>query len=240
MELMVNGFAIDGYCGHEMSIFNKPPAHFNLFCSKQPQDIRVMRPLLLIDRNLWAVYVLRDPRDVAVSIHPSKPEIYWANLRLWKEYQQYARKAMDHPRFLTAKYEDLVRKGDRVQEQLEAKMPFLVKRSNFSEFHKTARPSQRSQVALGGIRALDAKSIGAWRRHKPRLVAQMQLHGSVAEDLIQLGYEPDDLWLKELEGVQPDNHLSQWPEFLPWLKLKTRRLEEYKNTLRYAIRTILS
>lgn len=33
----------------------------------------------------------------------------------------------------------------------------------------------------------------------------MRLHGSLAQELIQLGYEPDDSWLESLQGVEPDH-----------------------------------
>jgi len=211
-ELMVGSFQLDGYAPHEMSIFLKPDRPLELFCSKQPRDVLHVRPLLAIDRNLWVIYVLRDPRDVIVSRHGRAPDRYWTNLRVWKLYHRSAGALMQHPRFLVVRYEDLVADPDSVQQRLMAKMPFLKRLHAFSSFHAIARPSDESLKALRGVRPISQDNIGAWRRHKPRLAAQLQLHGPITQDLIELGYEPDDRWLQELAGVEADNQLSEHSE----------------------------
>jgi hypothetical protein len=47
----------------------------------------------------------------------------------------------------------------------------------------------------------------------PRIAGQIALHGSIAEDLVEFGYETDDRWLAELEGIEPDTSPSHWPEY---------------------------
>lgn len=213
-ELMVASFRFDGHAPHEMSIFSRPDRELDLFCSKNPQDVLHARPLLAIDRNLWVVYVLRDPRDVIVSRHGKAPDKYWSNLFVWKFYHRAACRIMDHPRFIVVRYEELVRDPDAVQAELMARMPFLERANAFSDYHRTARPSEGSLKAMRGVRPVSSDSIGAWRRHKPRIVAQLNRHGSIAEELVALGYEPDDGWLAELENVEPDyrrGHLGEKP-----------------------------
>ncbi|HBL11235.1 MAG TPA: sulfotransferase family protein [Cyanobacteria bacterium UBA11162] len=240
LELMVSCFEIDGFSEHEMTIFSYPKQDFKVFCSKQPRDILCIPPLLAIDPNLWIIYLLRDPRDIVVSRHGENSKLYWTNLRHWKSYTRAARRVMNHPRFLTVRYENLVKNPNKVQQELMAKLPFLKKRANFSDYDKIARPSQKSLNALGGLRPIATNSIGIWHQHKPRLAAQLELHGSIAEELIEFGYETDDAWLSQINQVQPDNGVSRWPEHLPPWTYTIQVLRDYRNIVRYALELWLS
>lgn len=182
---------------------------------------------------------MRDPRDVVVSRHAHDPGKYWTNLRTWKSRRPAARKTSGLPRFLTVRYEDLVRQPVQVQEQIMKEMPFLKKRANFCDFHYTACPSEKSLMALGGLRSITTESIGAWRRHKPRLAAQLALHGPINKDLVELGYEVDGSWMKELEGVIPDNGVSSRPERRSRLKRIAKLVRRYLLTGKYALEVFL-
>lgn len=62
--------------------------------------------------------------------------------------------------------------------------------------------------------------IGVWRRHPGRIKHQQQLHGSLTPDLIECGYETSVDWERVLDGVQPDDTRSQYPERVwPWMRL---------------------
>jgi hypothetical protein len=233
-ELMVNCFDIDGFAEHEMSIFEMPEGEYKVYCSKWPHDIDVMRPLLWLDPQLWSIFMLRDPRDVIVSHHPQDPNVYWSNLRLWKRYTTFARKLAGHPRFIMVRYEDLVREPDRVQNAIAGTLPFLNVRARFSEYHRIAEPSERSVTALRGVRALDTRSIGRWRAHKPRVAAQLQLHGPVGEELIHYGYESNHEWRAEVEAVEPDHFASQRKEREP-LEQMTFNWWRVKRIVKYAL-----
>jgi hypothetical protein len=216
-ELLINCFEITASERHEQSIFEKPPPDTDLFCSKNPGDVSVMPALLRIDPNLWVINMVRDPRDIVVSRHGKAPDKYWCGLRHWKTGLPAVRKARTHPRFVNVRYEDLVRRPQRVQTMLLDRVPFLRKTAEFRDYDRFSRPSAKTREALRELRPIDTRSIGAWRQHKPRVVAQIALHGSVDADLIEFGYEPDDSWHRELEGIVPDNGQSNWPERVsPW------------------------
>jgi hypothetical protein len=234
-ELMINGFLIDGYAEHELTIFKRPKGQFNIFLSKRPRETDCMVPLLFLDRHLWVICMIRDPRDVVVSKHGRDETKYWTNLRVWKECYRNVPKLAKHPRCLMVCYEDLVNEPDDVQDRILRRMPFLTKQFSFSQFHQKARPSRKSVKALGGVRPLSSGSVGAWRRHKPRLAAQLELHGSIAQALIELGYESDDSWMGELEHIAPNNHESKKAEHLTQWKYARVKLRRYILTLRYAM-----
>lgn len=237
-ELFVNGFHIDGFTEHEVSIFKKLDRTYEIFCSKNPQDIMHAPWLLHLDQNLWFIHMLRDPRDVVVSFHGKDKSKYWTNLRIWNNHHSGFRKVVGHPRFIPVRYEDLVCDPDSVQTQIMEKIPFLKKRIDFSEFHRIAKPSENSLKALKGLRPINRSSIGAWRNNKSRLLAQIEMHGSIDKDLIDLGYETDEHWKKELNEVIPNNYKSNWPDEMPKRSISQRVkliLKRYRSILRYAL-----
>lgn len=211
-EAMVACFDIDLHVAHEARIFARPPGPGRIFLTKAPRDILLGARALAANPALHLVYLLRDPRNIIVSRHRRAPDRYWAGLKFWKTYTAAARRLADHPRFITLRYEDLITDPDRVQQQLRARMPFLEVSAPFSRFHEVASPAADAETALGGVRAITAPRLDQWRDHLPRIVGQMQQHGSLAADLIEFGYETDDAWLAELEGVEADLSPSHWAE----------------------------
>ncbi len=188
---------------------------YRVYCAKNPQDAFVAKALLKLEPELYFVWLERDPRDAVVSRHRRDPDRYWTNLVMWRRYQRAANAIGNHPRLVRVRHEQLVLRPEEAQASIVERMPFLTPTRSFRDFHSSSRPSPQAEEALHGVRPLDAGSIGAWRRHKPRLLAQMELHGPLAEDLIRLGYEPDDAWMRELVGVAPANSVSFWPEHVP-------------------------
>lgn len=108
----------------------------------------------------------RDPRDVIVSRHGKRPDMYWYDIPRWRQCQTAARRAVGHPRFITVRYEDLVTRPDDVQQQLARRIPVLTIKAPFSRYHLTATPSYQSLLAMHSVRPVSASSIGAWRQHK--------------------------------------------------------------------------
>ncbi len=212
-ELMVTCFDIDLFTDHEDRISAWPSRPCKIFLTKSPRDIKIIGPVLRWVPNLYVLYLLRDPRDMVVSRHGNEPDLYWSGLNFWKLYHPFGVALSKHPRFITIKYEDLVAGPDRIQQYISERMPFLVARMKFSEFHKFSAPSDKSLKALGGIRPVSSASVGNWKNHKARIAGQLMLHGSITEDLIHFGYEENGQWEQLLTGVEPDRQPSYWPEF---------------------------
>ena len=239
-EIAIACFDIDLYTEHEDSIYTRPTQPANIFLTKRPRDILVAGPMLRLLQNLYVIYMLRDPRDTTTSKHRKDPDRYWASLRYWKTYTTYGRKLQNHPRFITVRYEDLVKKPDEVQAYLMQRMPFLQKRAAFSRYHEFAKPSKHSLDALRGMRPVDYTSVGKWRNHLPRIAGQLKLHGekAIAKDLIEYGYETDDSWLNELKDVTPDCSESHWPEYFTPQELKQRMRGKYSRALVAFLRSL--
>ncbi|WP_137719392.1 sulfotransferase family protein [Methylobacillus flagellatus] len=256
-ELMVNCFNIDAYTAHEYSIYKEFPHDYQILCTKKPNDIERVTYPLKVNPQLYVIYLLRDPRDAISSRSHAKnneDKKIWGNLRTWLDHQAIADSLSQHPRFITIRYEDLVSAPDATQDRLLQQLPFLSRRVKFSEFHTVAKPSEKSQAALGEIRPISAASVGNWRKHKAYLKAQVEKYGDISDILIRLGYELDKQWLEEFKDVVADNSdepekvMPKWKQY--WMRYLTtpRRKLLYRlsisptfgkciNRLRHGIRT---
>lgn len=237
LELVSNCFTVDSYAAEERSIFRPRPLG-QIVCTKNPQDVLVMRRVLSLVADLHAIVMLRDPRDAVVSVHARDPGRYWTNLRMWREYHRAAIQLRGHPRVVMVRYEDLVRAPAETQAAIGSALPFLHPTTPFDEFHLKARPSLQSQQALGRLRPPDASSIGQWRAHKGRLAGQLRMHGPITRDLVELGYERDATWLGELDGVVPDATPSYWPEQLSLYRRARRDAKIWARLATLAVRSV--
>ncbi len=233
MELMLAGFRIDASADHEEQVYAPTPTGAGIHLSKAPQDILVAARVLDANPNLWILHMVRDPRDVIVSRHTKRQNRYWTTLRMWHEYRRAARRVEGHPRFLTIRYEDLVRDPDQIQKTIAEFMPFLEMRHPFSTFHRFAAPSSDGLDALGGVREVSDSSIGRWRDEIPRVKAQLEIHRSIDRDLVELGYEESGDWKRELDGVIAKNGKSNWKDHLSvWVRARAA-LERRRRVARY-------
>lgn len=247
-ELMVTCFDIDGFTEHEHGIFKEFPQRCNILCTKKPNDIKRIAYPLSVNPKLFVIYMLRDPRDAISSrSHRNNREDkkIWGNLADWKAHHAMAQELEDNTNFITIKYEDLVSSPDKVQTYLQQCMPFLKTKCLFSRYHLQARPSDKSDAALGGLRPISPVSIGNWKKNKPYIKAQLEKYGDISDLLIELGYESNKEWLSELDGVTPDNqddNVKQKSAFAIWkdkhITLK-RRQWLYKLSLLPGVGTLL-
>lgn len=202
-ELLATGFAHVGHDEHELSIFRPVPGRHTVYVSKKPADVKRIGPLLRADPDLFVVAVHRDPRAVITSVLEAASSRYWMHFDNWARCIRAARALDGHPRFLDVRYERLATEPDAVQSEIAARFTFLRRAHAFSEFERHARPSHAAELALGGVRAVEAQRIERWREHLPRVKAELQRHPEMTRMLIELGYEPDDGWTRALDGVTP-------------------------------------
>jgi len=208
-EAMVTCFKFDKHYDHEIR-FNLVTAEDNQsLITKRPKDIMYM-PAVIDDPNLYVIYVLRDPRDVIVSRHGKNKDMYYSNIRLWREMHGYATSISGHDRFLQVRYEDFVNDPDAVQSEIEAQFPWLEKLHNFSEYHVHAEVSEKSRLAMHSVRPIAPTSVGVWRKHLGRIKGQQAIHGSLTPDLLASGYESDDAWENVLATVEADFSRSRY------------------------------
>ncbi|MDH3999441.1 MAG: sulfotransferase domain-containing protein [Desulfuromonadales bacterium] len=236
MELLTTCFESDGFCGHEMSLFEEPDGAPKLFFSKQPSDIKYIHTAFVKDPNLFVLYMVRDPRSVITSVHRSRPDDYFCNFRAWQTCAQAAEPFFDHPRFFKVRYEDLVSEPDNIQKRLMQQFGFLEKTCNFSEYQKVARPSGDSLTAMGGLRAVDESRIAGWRAHLPRLKAELEKCPEITQAVIQNGYELDHKWTDILNDVDAVDFPCRYPDKEFILKTLETRFRKWRASQKYLAR----
>jgi hypothetical protein len=222
-EMMSACFEFDRCYGHETRFNRTTALRGETLLTKRPKDTQFMPDVLAHIEDFWVIYCLRDPRDVIVSKHRIAGDRYYANLRLWREQHAYAQKMMSHPRCVTVHYEDLVTDPNSVQHALLDAIPWLKALHPFSDYHQYASLSSQSERAMHGLRAINTDSIGRWRENLPRVLAQIQRHGSISAELQACGYEVDDRWMTLLNDIEPDHSTSRYPDQLSlWDRARRR------------------
>ena len=200
-EIIATCFENRGACEHEMSIFTPPPQDAKLYFSKKPTDIRYIMRLLDRDPNLYVICLFRDPRSVITSIHKSTTGKYFCNYQECNCCQLTAESLKGNDRFLMIQYEALTKDPNEIQKHIENTFPFLTRTHDFTDYSKIAKPSEKSQNALNGVRPINTERHEGWKKHRPRLKSEIERHPQITDDLIRLGYEPNHDWMSQLESV---------------------------------------
>ena len=231
-EAMVTCFKVDKHYDHEVR-FNLVTANDgDIVITKRPKDTMYM-PEVIDDPELYVLYVMRDPRDVIVSRHGKNKDMYYSNIRLFRDLHGYAKSIADHERFLQVGYEEFVNRPDDVQQQIVSKFPWLETRYKFSEYHLHAEVSEKSKLAMNDVRPIAPTSVGKWRDNLPRIKAQQLTHGSLTPDLIECGYETSAEWERVLDDVEPDFSRSRYPENVYFWSRISQRINALRKVRNY-------
>lgn len=203
-EMLTACFKHDAHCVHEKTIFNPPEeVGIDLYFSKKPSDITHIHRIFLADPALYLIYMLRDPRSVITSIHPSKPDLYFSSFERWQRYENAASSLKSHPRFLQIRYEELVEDANRIQQQITDRFNFLQSQHKFSEFENYNSASEPAVISLAGLRSVSDRQLNSWQSHLSRLTFQLGKYPELADRLVEYGYETDHAWRHLLDGVKP-------------------------------------
>lgn len=195
--------------------------------SKRPLDIFDIHKLIalnIIQKKLYILVLIRDPRDILTSRHPRVPQDYFIGYN--HSYRVDGPDGYDpelvYPGFkdvydaiealkmkaeievVFVRYEDLVRFPDRTQGELSSGLNTLLEGS-FSSFHrdkdKLAYRYEGKTAALDQALVLEDKPVdesraGKWRRaeHRERIQEQFEAFPELLEIVREYGYETDDSW----------------------------------------------
>ena len=231
MELLWYSYAFSGRGEHETSLLEPVPPGQTLYLTKKPPDTTRIIPAFLRDGETYLIAMLRDPRAVVTSRHSSRPDVYFASFQRWRTYAAAIERLADHPRCTVIRFESLITAPDAVQADIETRLPFLTRRRAFAEYPEGAAVPPLAEASLNGARPFDAARLDGWRRHLPRIKGQLEAHPDLTQSLIDFGYETDDAWTAELEGIAPYRQTYKETPPSPWrrweanlrYRLKTRR-----------------
>lgn len=228
VEAMRGCFAIDAFHAGEVRLEARATGA-TVHLTKHPNDLSRVGPRLLMDPRLYVLCMVRDPRDIIVSVHWPSPDRYFVSADQVLEGATRLRRLAPHARFIPIRYEDLVTDPSGVQRAIESRLPFLTRVADFREFHRVVDDiTVGVRKDLRGLRPIDADSVGNWRRHLPRVADQRH---PLTEALVALAYESDDTWERALDGVEP---VAQFyaPSRVLWIR------EPFRSPLRTSYRLI--
>ena len=232
-EAMVTCFRVDKHYDHEVRFNLVSAVDGQILLTKRPKDTMYLQAILEKDPEFYVIYMLRDPRDVIVSRHGKNKDMYYSNVRLWREMHAYAKPLYGHERFLEVRYEDFVGDPDATQRRIADKFPWLEQVHTFSEYHEYAQVSEKSITAMHSVRPIAPTSVGVWTQHPGRIKGQQEIHGSLTPDLIECGYESSADWEQVLEGVEPDFSRSRYPEKVYFWSRISQRLNALRKVAMY-------
>lgn len=165
------------------------PRTAHRWCEKSPPNIAHLPEILrFFGDEVRIIHIVRDARDVCLSVHPTRPGAYWVPPRRWVNHVRAGLAYRQHPRVHTLTYENLVTDNAPT---LAALMAFLDEPlcAEIVDWHTHAR--KRRDRALGGpLQQLYTAAIGKWKdvQHAER-VAEIVRYPGVRELLDTLGYE---------------------------------------------------
>lgn len=84
------------------------PDSVNRWCEKRPANVLYIEQILEFYPNARFIHIVRDPRAVCTSIHPSAPDRYWIPVARYVTDLEAGMRYIDHPQVLTLLYENLI------------------------------------------------------------------------------------------------------------------------------------
>jgi hypothetical protein len=155
------------------------------------------------DKSYYVIYVLRDPRAVMTSRHPSHTVPYTFGFQEWYTNYKACMSLSDQINVCLVRYKDLLLNPVGVQEHVSNKFG-LPQKAPFDECaHRVPTHGLRRwkdmDFEMGGARPLDPQKITRWQRPQYRETIRQQLATcpEMVDVLVQLGFEEDDSWIKK-------------------------------------------
>jgi hypothetical protein len=187
--------------------------------TKFPSDCFYRDEIMEIDPHVRWVVMIRDPRAVLCSKHPSTDNLYKVNWdktffgglpsqRRFKKQNKPGRyrshwglidwdKAIDNlPDPVFVRYESLVQRPHAEQWRLAQALGINFS-STFADFHKRDIP-EKLRHQMNGVRPVETSRVESWRDHPGRIKAQFTECPHLHAIVMKRGYERDTQWIKQL------------------------------------------
>lgn len=167
---------------------------------KRPSDDGVAKvaEMLKNDAKLFVIWMIRDPRDTCVSVHPYRPEPGpMVSGATWLQRAKQGLGFMSHDRVRMVRYEDLVSDPNGVQQRLSMTIPLNIdkKWTDWNGEGIDEKATDESEIknvkALSGIRPVDVSRIGIYKETENGRKLALKLAGNpeIREMAEQFSYE---------------------------------------------------
>jgi hypothetical protein len=160
------------------------------FCEKSPSNVKRIETIdSYFKGNFKFIHIIRDGRDVCLSVHPTAKDRYWVEPRRWVNDVKAGLAFKKHPKVLTIHYEDLMDNYAQTIREICSfcELPLTPEMENWFE-HTTVK---RNRAYHQGVQKLHQGSIAKWKDpQNAKRVAEVMQYPGFEELLQELGY-PD-------------------------------------------------
>lgn len=187
VRLLILGFDVAGmspeFSGEDVYHYRIPPSSLEL----------------VGDKSYYVIHIVRDPRAVITSKHPSSPDDFLIDFKDWEENHSRCGALYNKVNVCEVKFEDVLRVPEKVQQTVSNFLQLQI----VSKFRDCASIGSSSlyrwsemDLEMGGARALDINSVHRWSQPEciPRLREQLLKYPQMIDTLISLGYEENADW----------------------------------------------
>lgn len=164
------------------------PKSARRWCEKSPSNVNNIAAIdSIFEGNFKLIHIIRDGRDVVLSVHPTDPNRYWVEPSRWVKDVKNGLQFREHPNVHTIFYEDLIRDYQSTARGIcdFLNLPFGEEMKNWHQ-HAAVR---QNRAYFNPVEDLKANSIGKWKNDKNRdRVREFLEYPAAAELLQELGY----------------------------------------------------
>lgn len=159
----------------------------NRWMEKTPKNIHFFERILSTFPEAKLIHMIRDGRDVILSMHPKQPDDYWVSPERWISDVSAGLNYLQHPNVFTLKYENLINHFDHTIKELSV---FLDLELNLYLKEWQIFATKREDISWShGIQSLHNKSIGRYKDHPDQSRITNFLSNPHAQNLLrQYGY----------------------------------------------------
>ncbi len=170
------------------------------FVEKSPSNVKQIEVIDQYFKEYKFIHIIRDGRDVVLSIHPTDKSKYWVDPERWVHDVSAGLEHLHNPHVLTIFYEDLMQNYQETMRQIcqHCNLPLTPEIENWFE-HTTVK---KNKAYHGGVNKINTRSIGKWQapEHQERVQELLDYPG--AQELLEkLGYLKGQ---PSLEAFQPN------------------------------------
>ena len=165
--------------------------------TKHPTDYGRIYSIFKKRKDVRAIVMIRDGRDVCVSKHPEKPDAYLVPASRWTGYANHLRRYRYlHPdRIMPVEYSRFTFDHEGIMEQVARFVGTTVERK-WKDVMPTLDPAVKTVNAMCGVRPVTTDRVGVWKKpeHAER-VAELYKYPEFNAELLGWGYVKTIDWL---------------------------------------------
>ncbi len=158
------------------------------WAEKSPANVRHLKNIFEYYPDARFIHLIRDPRDVLTSRHPSRPGEYWVTPQRWVEDVSAGLDMKDDPRVLSIRYEDIVSNyEDSARKMLEfVGEDYVDEMENWHEHTNV----QKNRAWDSSVQQVHTKSLGKWQKPEyAERVEEIMSNAKLVEMMKVLGYK---------------------------------------------------